>query len=195
MKQMTDSKKEKRTDGVYREIFSMMFYLIFVVAATLLIIRFVGQRTEVSGHSMEDTLDDGDNLIVDKLTYRFRDPVRYDIIVFPYKYKEDTYYIKRIIGLPGETVQILDGSVYINGEKLEEHYGNEVMEEAGIAAEPVTLGVDEYFVLGDNRNNSKDSRSVDVGVVHGKDFVGRAWIRIWPFEKIGWIRHELTGQE
>ena len=152
-------------------------------------------RTQVSGASMETTLSDGDQLIVDKISYQFREPERFEIIVFPYQYEAGTYYIKRIIGLPGETVQILDGSVYINGEKLEEHYGNEVMEEAGIAAEPVTLGVDEYFVLGDNRNNSKDSRSVDVGVVHGKDFVGRAWIRIWPFEKIGWIRHELTGQE
>ena len=191
MKQMTDSKKEKRTDGVYREIFSMMFYLIFVVAATLLIIRFVGQRTEVSGHSMEDTLDDGDNLIVDKLTYRFRDPVRYDIIVFPYKYKEDTYYIKRIIGLPGEMVQITEeGNILINGEILEESYGREVMKSPGIAADPIILGEDEYFVLGDNRNASADSRDPSVGVISGKDIVGRSWLRIWPLNKFGILKHQ-----
>ena len=191
MKQMTDSKKEKRTDGVYREIFSMMFYLIFVVAATLLIIRFVGQRTEVSGHSMEDTLDDGDNLIVDKLTYRFRDPVRYDIIVFPYKYTEDTYYIKRIIGLPGEMVQITEeGNILINGEILEESYGREVMKSPGIAADPIILGEDEYFVLGDNRNASADSRDPSVGVISGKDIVGRAWLRIWPLNKFGILKHQ-----
>ena len=191
MKQMTDSKKEKRTDGVYREIFSMMFYLIFVVAATLLIIRFVGQRTAVSGHSMEDTLDDGDNLIVDKLTYRFRDPVRYDIIVFPYKYKEDTYYIKRIIGLPGEMVQITEeGNILINGEILEESYGREVMKSPGIAADPIILGEDEYFVLGDNRNASADSRDPSVGVISGKDIVGRAWLRIWPLNKFGILKHQ-----
>ena len=191
MKQMTDSKKEKRTDGVYREIFSMMFYLIFVVAATLLIIRFVGQRTEVSGHSMEDTLDDGDNLIVDKLTYRFRDPVRYDIIVFPYKYKEDTYYIKRIIGLPGEMVQITEeGNILINGEILEESYGREVMKSPGIAADPIILGEDEYFVLGDNRIASADSRDPSVGVISGKDIVGRAWLRIWPLNKFGILKHQ-----
>lgn len=191
MKQMTDSKKEKRTDGVYREIFSMMFYLIFVVAATLLIIRFVGQRTEVSGHSMEDTLDDGDNLIVDKLTYRFRDPVRYDIIVFPYKYKEDTYYIKRIIGLPGEMVQITEeGNILINGEILEESYGREIMKSPGIAADPIILGEDEYFVLGDNRNASADSRDPSVGVISGKDIVGRAWLRIWPLNKFGILKHQ-----
>lgn len=191
MKQMTDSKKEKRTDGVYREIFSMMFYLIFVVAATLLIIRFVGQRTEVSGHSMEDTLDDGDNLIVDKLTYWFRDPVRYDIIVFPYKYKEDTYYIKRIIGLPGEMVQITEeGNILINGEILEESYGREVMKSPGIAADPIILGEDEYFVLGDNRNASADSRDPSVGVISGKDIVGRAWLRIWPLNKFGILKHQ-----
>ena len=176
-----------------RAVFEIILYFALVACITFLIIHFVGQRRVVNGVSMQPTLSDGDNLIVDKLSYRFHDPDRFDIIVFPQE--DGRYFIKRIIGLPGATVQILDGSVYINGEKLEEHYGNEVMEEAGIAAEPVTLGVDEYFVLGDNRNNSKDSRSVDVGVVHGKDFVGRAWIRIWPFEKIGWIRHELTGQE
>ena len=109
-------------------------------------VTFVAQRTQVSGASMETTLSDGDQLIVDKnFLISSGNRKRFEIIVFPYQYEAGTYYIKRIIGLPGETVQILDGSVYINGEKLEEHYGNEVMEEAGIAAEPVTLGVDEYF--------------------------------------------------
>ncbi len=133
----------------------------------------------------------GDNLIVDKISYRFREPERYEIIVFPYQYKENTYYIKRIIGLPGETVQIIDGEVYINGELLaDEHYGKEVMLDPGIAAESITLGDDEYFVLGDNRNHSSDSRDPSVGVLHRKDLIGRAWVRIWPFSDIGFIRHD-----
>ena len=139
---------------------------------------------------METTLSDGDNLIVDKITYRFRDPQRFEIIVFPFQYEEHTYYIKRIIGLPGETVQVIDGYVYINGEMLDENYGLEVMEDPGIAAEPITLGDDEYFVLGDNRNHSSDSRDPSVGVLHRSDIMGRAWIRIWPFDKFGVIRHE-----
>ena len=106
------------------------------------------------------------------------------------KYEENTYYIKRIIGLPGETVQIVDGYVYINGQKLDEHYGNEVMAEAGLAEEPVELGDDEYFVLGDNRNNSQDSRAANVGVIHRRDILGRAWVRIWPLDQFGLIRHE-----
>ena len=128
-----------------RAVFEIILYFALVACITFLIIHFVGQRTVVNGVSMQPTLSDGDNLIVDKLSYRFHDPDRFDIIVFPQE--DGRYFIKRIIGLPGETVQILDGSVYINGEKLEEHYGNEVMEEAGIAAEPVTLGVDEYLCL------------------------------------------------
>ena len=167
---------------IIKELAGWLVYIVIVVIIAWGFVTFVAQRTQVSGASMETTLSDGDQLIVDKISYQFREPERFEIIVFPYQYEAGTYYIKRIIGLPGESVRI-------------DEDGNEVMEEAGIAAEPVTLGVDEYFVLGDNRNNSKDSRSVDVGVVHGKDFVGRAWIRIWPFEKIGWIRHELTGQE
>ena len=115
---------------------------------------------------MEPTLQHGDNLIVDKISYRFREPKRYEIIVFPYAYKENTYYIKRIIGLPGETIQVIDGQVYINGEVLaDEHYGKEVMLDPGIAGEPITLGADEYFVLGDNRNHSSDSRDPSVGVL------------------------------
>ena len=168
----------------------MLVYVGIVLAITFLIITFVGQRTHVSGESMENTLDDGDQLIVDKLTYRFHDPERFDIIVFPFRYKDNTYYIKRIIGLPGETVQIVDGEIYINGELLEESYGREVMQDAGLAAEPITLGDDEYFVLGDNRNYSSDSRDPSVGILKRKDLLGRAWVRIYPFDKVGVIRHE-----
>ena len=156
-----------------------------------MIINYVGQRTMVSGQSMEPTLSDGDNLIVDKISYRFRDPQRYDIIVFPYKYEEDTYYIKRIIGMPGETVQVIGGYVYINGELLESDiYGAEPMESGQLADQPITLGADEYFVLGDNRNHSSDSRDPSVGVLKSSDLLGRAWVRIYPFDKIGFIRHE-----
>lgn len=179
--------KEKSIIG---ELLSWLIYIVIVVLLSLCIITFVGQRTKVSGHSMETTLSDGDNLIVDKISYRFRDPQRFEIIVFPFQYEEHTYYIKRIIGLPGETVQVIDGYVYINGEMLDEHYGLEVMEDPGIAAEPITLGEDEYFVLGDNRNHSSDSRDPSVGVLHRKDLMGRAWIRIWPLDKFGVIRHE-----
>ena len=176
--------------GIVKELLGWIVYIAIIIGLTWLIITFVGQRTRVSGHSMEATLHDGDNLIVDKLSYHFRDPKRFEIIVFPYRHKENTYYIKRIIGLPGETVQVKDGYVYINGEKLDENYGLEVMEDAGIAAEPIELGEDEYFVLGDNRNHSSDSRDPSVGILHRDELIGRAWIRIWPLDSIGVIPHE-----
>lgn len=176
--------------SILGELLSWLIYIVIVVILSLGIITFIGQRTKVSGHSMETTLSDGDNLIVDKISYRFRDPERFEIIVFPFQYEEHTYYIKRIIGLPGETVQVIDGYVYINGEVLDENYGLEVMDDPGIAAEPITLGEDEYFVLGDNRNHSSDSRAPSVGVLHRDDIMGRAWIRIWPFDKFGVIKHE-----
>lgn len=175
---------------IIKELSGWLLYIVLIIALTWTVVTFAGQRTEVSGSSMETTLSDKDQLIVDKMTYRFRDPKRYDIVVFPYQYQDNTYYIKRIIGLPGETVQILSGMVYIDGMRLDEHYGNEVMENPGIAEEPLTLGEDEYFVLGDNRNNSSDSRASDVGLIHRKDLIGRAWIRVWPLSQIGVIHHE-----
>lgn len=173
-----------------KELVGMLIYMGIVLGVTFLIITFVGQRTHVSGESMENTLDDGDQLIVDKITYRFRDPERFDIIVFPFHYKENTYYIKRIIGLPGETVQIADGMIYIDGKILEESYGREVMQDPGIAAEPITLGEDEYFVLGDNRNQSSDSRDPSVGLIHKDEIIGRAWLRIWPLDSFGILEHQ-----
>lgn len=185
--------KGKGLNKVMREMISTLLYLLIVLCITYFVIQYVGQRTEVWGASMESTLNDGDNLIVDKLTYRFRDPQRFDIIVFPFQYEEDTYYIKRIIGLPGETVQIdLNGTIYIDGEVLEENYGREIIkpENVGIAIEPVVLGQDEYFVMGDNRNNSSDSRTEVVGNIHREDIIGRAWLRIWPLSDIGILKHQ-----
>lgn len=174
-----------------KEILSTSIYLLVVLCAAYLIITYVGQRTQVSGSSMETTLSDGDNLLVDKITYRFSEPKRFDIIVFPFQYDTDTYYIKRIIGMPGETVQIdYDGNIYINGSLMEESYGREVIQNPGRAAEPITLGEDEYFVMGDNRNNSSDSRDPSVGNIHRKDIIGRAWVRIWPFSKFGVLKHQ-----
>ena len=177
--------------NILKEILSTSIYLLVVLCAAYLIITYVGQRTQVSGSSMETTLSDGDNLLVDKITDRFSDPKRFDIIVFPFQYDADTYYIKRIIGMPGETVQIdYDGNIYIDGEILEESYGREVIQNPGRAAEPITLGEDEYFVMGDNRNNSSDSRDPSVGNIHRKDIIGRAWVRIWPFSKFGVLKHQ-----
>lgn len=176
-----------------RELLNTAIYLLCVLGAVWLVITFVGQRTEVEGASMENTLHNGDNLIVDKLSYRFHDPERFDIIVFPFQFQDSTYYIKRIIGLPGETVQIMDdGSIYINGEKLEENYGMEVIkpETIGRAAEPIELGDDEYFVMGDNRNNSSDSRTDMVGNITRENIIGKAWLRIWPVSDFGVLQHQ-----
>ena len=182
--------EEENKSNPLRELAGMLVYIIIVLAVTFLFITFVGQRTHVSGESMENTLDDGDQLIVDKITYRFKDPERFDSIDFPFHYKENTYYIKRIIGLPGETVQIADGLIYIDGEVLQESYGREVIQDPGLAAEPITLGEDEYFVLGDNRNQSSDSRDPSVGLIHRDEIVGRAWLRIWPLDSFGILKHQ-----
>ncbi|MBE5833506.1 MAG: signal peptidase I [Butyrivibrio sp.] len=171
---------------VLREILDTVIYLAVVFILLILFITFVAQRTDVSGQSMENTLQDGDSLIVDKISYRFKDPERFDIVIFEYQYGDEPCFIKRVIGLPGETVQIdTDGKIYINGSVLEEGYGAEVILDPGRAIDPITLGEDEYFVLGDNRNHSMDSRDYSVGNVKKDTIVGKAFIRIFPFDKFG----------
>lgn len=178
---------EKNNDAVKSTI-RMISYVSAVIILALILNVFVGQKIRVSGESMENTLFDKESLILEKVTYRFHNPERYDIIVFrPYEKNQDTLYIKRVIGLPGETVQIKDGDIYINDSKLEENYGKEKMDDPGIASEPILLKDEEYFVLGDNRNWSIDSRDSSVGVITEEQIVGRAVFRLWPLNQMGGI--------
>lgn len=191
--------------NVKHEIIRTIIYIAVIVLGVFLIRTFVGNRSEVIGHSMETTLHDGESVWLDKISYQFQEPERFDIVIFPYQDSE-TYFIKRIIGLPGETVYIdpegtiyigseetlyveEDGSIYNEAEILQESYGNAVIKEElrGIAAKPVTLGENEYFVMGDNRNNSQDSRFEDVGPISGDIIQGKAVFRMWPLNKIGKI--------
>ena len=174
---------------ILKEVFSTIIYLVVVFCLTFLFIHFVAQRTEVNGRSMEPTLEDQDSLIVDKISYHFTDPKRYDIIVFPFEYEDHTYFIKRIIGLPGETIQIDNsGKIYIDGKVLDDTHGKEVIVDPGRAIDPITLVNDEYFVMGDNSNNSMDSRDPQVGNIKRKDLIGKAWVRIYPFHSFGEIK-------
>lgn len=180
---------EGKNKSVMREIIGTIAYVAVICLVVFLVLRFVGQRTVVNGDSMDPTLANSENLIMDKLSYHFTDPKRFDIVIFPGPEEggEHPYFIKRVIGLPGETVQIIDGKVYINGEELtDDVYGiTDYIENPGIAAEPLTLGDDEYFCLGDNRPVSYDSRYEAVGPVHRSEIIGKVWIRIWPLSKFG----------
>ena len=186
-------KKHDSTEGkkanIMKEILGTIAYVAIICLVVFLVLRFVGQRTVVNGHSMDPTLAHGENLIMDKLTYQFSDPDRFDIVIFPGPEEEGEhpYFIKRVIGLPGETVQIMDGKVYINGEELtDDVYGiTDYIEQPGIVEEPLTLGEDEYFCLGDNRPVSYDSRYEPVGPVHRSEIIGKVWIRIWPLSEFG----------
>ncbi len=182
--------EEKKVNYV-KEIIDTVIYFAILFLVVLLIHTFIGEQLKVRGSSMENTLQHGDRLILEKVSYRFGDPKRFDIIVFqPRNSGKDVYYIKRIIGLPNETVQIIGSNIYINGEVLDESFGNNPIEHAGIASEPIVLLEDEYFVLGDNRNNSSDSRNPSVGVVSLDSIEGRAWLRIWPFNEFGKLKHQ-----
>ncbi len=180
--------EQGKKKSIWKEMISWILYLLLLFGAVYVIVHYVGERTQVRGDSMYPSLADGDNLIVDKISYRFSDPKRYDIVVFPFQYQEGTFYIKRVIGLPGETVQIQDGNIYINGKSLKESYGYEPIRNPGLASEAVTLGQNEYFVLGDNRNNSADSREPSVGCVSRDSIIGKAVFRIWPASSVGFLK-------
>ncbi|MBE5962852.1 MAG: signal peptidase I [Lachnospiraceae bacterium] len=175
--------RRKKHRRLLREI---VLYVVLFTFCIYILPTFLLQKTFVEGPSMENTLYNGDTLLVDKFTYRFLDPERFDVIVFyPQNNHDSEYYVKRIIGLPGETVQIIGSTIYINDEALEESYGKDAIQYAGLASDPIILGEEEYFVLGDNRTVSLDSRYEEVGRVTKESIAGRPIFRVWPLDEFG----------
>lgn len=168
---MDKNKGKEIKRGKYRNI-GIAVFILFLAAVLVLV-----EKADIYGDSMSPSLLDGDCVLVEKLSYLVRKPRRFDMVVFRYR-DENEYYTKRIIGLPEETVQIIDGEVYINGERLEEPEKREKILEPGRAENPIVLGEDEYFLLGDNRNHSADSRNSDIGNVKKSRFRGRVFLRL-----------------
>lgn len=175
------------------EKFKNIFIWIFEIAVTLVFAAVVAislfQSVTMQESSMEPTLSVGDRFFMNKITYKVSSPQRGDIIVFKTNAEDDAaLHIRRVIGLPGETIQISDGQILIDGETYKEGKDFPKISNAGLASNPVTLEAGEYFVLGDNRNNSEDSRYGDIGKVKKKYIVGKLWFTISPIKKIGFLK-------
>jgi len=169
-------RRNKFSSDSVREVFSYIFGIIIAVALAIFLTYNWGIRTSVIGVSMEDTLYSGQTILISRLSYLLSKPKVGDIIVFKPNGNENThYYVKRVVALPGDTVEIKSGRLYVNGIMEESDYDK--IADPGLAEELMTLGVDEYFVLGDNRNNSEDSRSGNIGPVNKSIIAGRAWFK------------------
>ena len=173
-------KKKIITPKLIREIFSWIFVTILAIVIAVALVLCFGMQVKVIGDSMETVLYNGQGVLVDKALSKIASPKRGDIIVFlPNGNVNSHYYVKRVVGVPGDTVQITDGILYINNIIADEKADTfDKMEDAGIAANAIKLGSGEYFVLGDNRNSSEDSRSANIGIVKQSMIVGKAWFKL-----------------
>lgn len=181
--------KEKLENQKVRSILSWIFSILVTLAFAALVAIAMFQSVTMQESSMEPTLSVGDRYFMDRVTYRLSSPKRGDLIVFRTNASDEAaLHIRRVIGLPGETVQIAEGRILINGETYKEGRDFPSISNPGMAASPVTLESGEYFVLGDNRNNSEDSRYGDIGKVKKKYIVGKLWFTISPLKKIGFVK-------
>ena len=180
-----DSESKKENKKLMFKIIIFLIALLLVILFAYLIVHYALESTTVYEESMSPTLLVEDEVLINKFKYRLSNPERFDVIVFIKTDREHSYYnIKRIIGLPGETIQITDDGILVNGQVLEDIVEVEDMHNYGLAKEVVTLDENEYFVLGDNRNSSEDSRFANVGNVLRDDILGKAWIRTNNFNFI-----------
>lgn len=172
-------KKKRISKDMVREILVTIFYCFVAVLVAFVLIFLVGMKISVIGVSMEPALYNGQEIFINRFIYKLFPPGRGDIVAFlPNGNQNSHYYLKRVIGLPGERVQIINGYVYIDGELLVEDDIYDKIADPGIAENEITLGSDEYFVLGDNRNNSEDSRSGNIGPVSRDTITGKAWFHL-----------------
>ena len=183
-------KRRKIEAAVLKEIFSWVLGIFTAILLALVVVYCVGMTTSVIGISMKPTLENGEKIMVNRFIYKISSPKQNDVIVFvPNGSMNSHYYVKRVVGVPGDTVQIIDGHLYINDELYIYEDNYDEMAQAGIAENKITLGKGEYFVLGDNRNNSEDSRSANIGIVNKKNIIGKAWIHLGAGENtIGFVK-------
>ena len=180
--------KEKLEDKKVRGVLRLVFEIIVTLAFAALVGIAMFQSVTMQESSMEPTISVGDRYFMNRVIYRVSSPKRGDVIVFRTNASDDAaLHIRRVIGLPGETVQIVDGQILINGETYKEGRDFPVISNPGMASSPVTLESGEYYVLGDNRNNSEDSRYGSIGKVNKKYITGKLWFKLFPVKSIGFF--------
>lgn len=180
--------KKKVNIPIVKEVITWIVEIAIVLAIAFVFVYYIGLRTSVVGPSMTPTLENKQEILVNRFIYSVSNPKPNDIVVFlPNGNEKAHYYVKRIIGVPGDTVQIKDGAVYVNGELFDEAVETAAILDAELAAEEITLGEDEYFVLGDNRNNSEDSRYANIGNVKKEYIIGKAWFVVSPYSEFGFL--------
>ncbi|MDO4284596.1 MAG: signal peptidase I [Eubacteriales bacterium] len=172
-------KQSKINARIVKEVLLWLLYTVVALLMAVVVVESFGYRVSVIGASMEPLLVNGQDVLVNRVIYRIANISRGDVIVFYPGGNTSTHpYVKRVVAVPGDTVQIVDGELLINGFPDPTNEDYDKIEDAGIAAEPVTLGDDEYFVLGDSRNNSEDSRSAGIGAVSAGAVIGKAWLSL-----------------
>ena len=178
--------RDDRTRGIVKWVFEIIVTLVFAVLVAI----SAFQTVTLQESAMEPTYSVSEKFFVNRALYKVSSPKRGDVIVFKTSASDSAaLHIRRVIGLPGETVQVKDGKIYINGKVYEENGAYQDMTDGGLANSAITLESGEYFVLGDNRNNSEDSRFAEVKKVKKKYIEGKLWLRIAPANKIGFVKH------
>lgn len=181
-------RKKKVNMTLVKDVCMWLIEILITLLVAFTLVYFVGLRTSVVGQSMAGTLNGGDEILVNRFVYKVSKPKPNDIIVFlPNGNEKSHYYIKRVVAVPGDTVLIENGALYVNGKLFEEEAEVASMEDAGLAAEEITLESDEFFVLGDSRNNSEDSRYANIGNIKKEYIIGKAWFRVAPWGDMGFL--------
>lgn len=173
-------------NSIVKKIINYIVQIIVVIALAWFLVYSYGYSVENAGNSMQEALNNSDRVLINRLVYNFLSPKRYDLIAF--KTRDGRICIRRVIALPKETIYISGGNIYINGDATVISDEYRYASTSGLALVPIELSEDEFFVLGDNRLLSEDSRFLSIGNVNKKDIIGKAWIRIHPIREINFIK-------
>ena len=183
-----NKRRKKINIPLLKEIASWVISCLIVVVIAYTLVRFFGLRTSVVGNAMAETLENEEQILLNSFVYMVKEPKQGDVVVFlPNGNEKSHYYVRRVMACPGDSVWIHDGALYVNGEIYNEDISVASIEDPGIAEDEITLENNEYFVLGDNRNNSEDSRMANIGSIHKEHIIGKAWFHFNKITDMGFI--------